>query len=46
MQNIQTKEAEEKWSLHQFNVLAGSRKTVALAACPSVDRICQTQSSH
>jgi hypothetical protein len=27
MQNVQTKQAEEKWSLHQFNFLEGSRKT-------------------
>jgi hypothetical protein len=27
VQNIQTKQAGEKWSLHQFNFLEGSRKT-------------------
>jgi hypothetical protein len=31
MQYIRTKEAEKKWSLHQYNFLAGSRKTVPLA---------------
>jgi len=31
MQNIQTKQVEENWSLHQYNFLAGSRKTVPLA---------------
>jgi hypothetical protein len=36
MQNVQTKQAEEKWILHQFNFLEGSRKTVPLA-CRSVD---------
>jgi len=30
--------AEEKWSLHQYNFLAGSRKTVPLA-CRSKDWI-------
>ena len=28
MQNIHTKQEEEKWSLYQYNFLAGSRKTV------------------
>jgi len=37
-QNIRTKQAEEKWSLHQCNFLAGSRKTVTLA-CRSEDWI-------
>jgi hypothetical protein len=27
MQYIRTKQAEENWSLHQYNFLAGSRKT-------------------
>jgi len=36
MQYIRTKQAEEKWSLHQYNFLAGSRKTVPLA-CHSKD---------
>ena len=36
MQNVQTKQAEEKWSLHLYNFLGGSRKTVSLA-CPSED---------
>ena len=31
MQYIRTKQAEEKWSLHQYNFLAGSCKTVPLA---------------
>jgi len=31
MQYIRTKQAEEKWSWHQYNFLAGSRKTVPLA---------------
>jgi hypothetical protein len=30
MQYIRTKQAEEKWSLHQYHFLAGSRKTVPL----------------
>jgi hypothetical protein len=30
MQYIRTKQAEEKWSLHQYNFLAGSRKIVPL----------------
>jgi hypothetical protein len=30
MQFIRTKQAEEKWSLHQYNFLVGSRKTVPL----------------
>jgi hypothetical protein len=38
MQNIRTRHEEEKWSLHQFNFLAGSRKTVQLA-CRSEDWI-------
>jgi len=40
-----TKEAEEKWSLHQYNFLAGSCKNVPLA-CRSEDWIkIPTQSS-
>ena len=31
MQCIRAKQAEEKWSLHQYNFLAGSCKTVQLA---------------
>ena len=31
MQNVQTKQAEENWNLHQYNFLADSRKTVPLA---------------
>jgi hypothetical protein len=31
MQYIRTKQAEEKWSLHQYNILAGSPKTVPIA---------------
>ena len=31
MQYIRTKQAEENWSLRQYNFLAGSRKTVPLA---------------
>jgi len=38
MQNIRTKQAEENWSLHQYNFLAGSCKTVPLA-CRSKDWI-------
>jgi hypothetical protein len=38
MQYIRTKQAEEKWSLHQYNFLAGSCKTVPLA-CRSKDLI-------
>jgi hypothetical protein len=38
VRNIGTKQAEEKWSLHQCNVLAGSRKTAPLA-CRSEDWI-------
>jgi len=38
MQYIRTKQEEEKWSLHQYNFLAGSRKTVPLA-CRSEDWI-------
>jgi len=38
--------AEEKWGLHQYNFLAGSRKTVPLA-CRSEDWIkTPTQSSR
>jgi hypothetical protein len=36
MQYIRTKQAEEKWSLHQNNFLAGSRKTLPFA-CRSED---------
>jgi hypothetical protein len=36
MQYIQTKQAEERWSLHPYNFLAGSRKTVP-HACRSED---------
>jgi hypothetical protein len=46
MQYIRTKQAEEKWSLHQYNFLAGSPKTVPLA-CYSEDWIkIPTQSSR
>ena len=38
MHYIRTKQAEEEWSLHQYNFIAGSRKTVPLA-CRSEDRI-------
>ena len=38
MQYIRTKQAEENWSLHQYNFLAGSRKTVPLD-CRWEDRI-------
>jgi len=38
MQYIRTKQAEETWSLHQYNFLADSRKTVPLA-CRSEDWI-------
>jgi hypothetical protein len=38
MRNIQTKQAEEKWSPHQCNVLEGSSITVRLA-CGSEDAI-------
>jgi len=38
MHNIRTKQVEEKWSLHQHNFLAGSRKTLPLA-CHSEDWI-------
>ena len=38
MQNIRTKQSEEKGSLHQYNYLAGRRKTVPLA-CRSGDWI-------
>jgi len=31
MQYIRTKQAEEKWSLHQYSFLAVSRKTIPLA---------------
>jgi len=31
LQNIRTKQAEEKWSLRKYNFLAGSRKTVPLS---------------
>jgi len=30
MQYIRTKQVEEKWSLHQYNFLVGSRKIVPL----------------
>ena len=46
MKYIRTKQAEEKWSLYQYNFLAGSRKTVPLA-CRSKDGIkIPTQSSR
>jgi len=46
MQYIRTKQAEEKWSLHQYNFIAGCRKTIPLA-CRSQDRIkIPTQSSR
>jgi len=46
MQYIQTKQVEEEWSLHRYNFLAGSRKTVPLA-CRSEDWAkSQTQSSR
>ena len=38
MQYIRTRQEEEKWSLHQYNFLAGSRKTLPLA-CRSEDWI-------
>ena len=31
MQYVRTKQSEEKWSLHQYNFLAGSCKTVPRA---------------
>jgi len=36
MQNIQAKQADEKWSLRQYSFLEDSRKTVPLA-CRSED---------
>jgi hypothetical protein len=46
VQYIRTKQAEEKLSVHQYNFLAGSRKTVPLA-CRSEDCInIPTQSSR
>ena len=46
MQYIRTKQAEERWSLHQYSFLAGSRKIIPLA-CRSEDRIkIPTQSSR
>jgi hypothetical protein len=36
MQNIQAKQAEEKWSPHQYGFLEGSGKAVPLA-CHSED---------
>ena len=46
VQYIRTKQAEENWSLHQYNFLAGSRKTAPLA-CRSEDCInIPTQSSR
>jgi len=38
MKYIRTKQAEENWSLRQYNFLAGSRKTFPLA-CRSEDLI-------
>jgi hypothetical protein len=38
MQYIRTKQAEKKWSLHQYNFLESSRKTIPLA-CRSEDWI-------
>jgi hypothetical protein len=46
MQHIQIKQEEEKWSLHQYSFLTGSRKTLPLS-CRSEDWIkTPTQSSR